>query len=472
MLEIGFENNRGSIQLVKLSRFISLFLIMGDIFGLFVCLGISSYGTLDHPLIGFDPFVYGFILLTLTGMYLLNTYHPEKEIAGLQAPTRILISSLIVAIITSVLINLSGNWEGNSVGMRGILLVSLGIFTIWAMILRIWAFNWWRSQAQQSRWLMLGANNHAIKFAQMFLTQNPLGRLVILTETGQHIPELAEIEPQLSHEGSLNDLSYWSHQPLSGVVVGTQKGLSDQQVHSLMQLRLKGIPVYRLPDIWETLCYKLPSSLLEDEWFAFSSGFNLVFCGHSLKIKGVMDIIVTGLLSLLVSPLMIFVGLIIKLDSPRPIFYSQLRTGLYGKPFRVYKFRSMYQDAEKRGAQWASQRDPRITRVGYWLRVLRIDELPQIWNVLCGEMSLIGPRPERPEFDVKLKEAIPYYEMRYLVKPGITGWAQVLYPYGSSLEDAYEKLSYDLYYIKNYSLWLDIVIVLKTIRVVLLGKGR
>ena len=472
MLEIGFENNRGSIQLVKLPRFISLFLIMGDIFGLFVCLGISSYGTLDHPLIGFDPFVYGFILLTLTGMYLLNTYHPEKEIAGLQAPTRILISSLIVAIITSVLINLSGNWEGNSVGMRGILLVSLGIFTIWAMILRIWAFNWWRSQAQQSRWLMLGANNHAIKFAQMFLTQNPLGRLVILTETGQHIPELAEIEPQLSHEGSLNDLSYWSHQPLSGVVVGTQKGLSDQQVHSLMQLRLKGIPVYRLPDIWETLCYKLPSSLLEDEWFAFSSGFNLVFCGHSLKIKGVMDIIVTGLLSLLVSPLMIFVGLIIKLDSPGPIFYSQLRTGLYGKPFRVYKFRSMYQDAEKRGAQWASQRDPRITRVGYWLRVLRIDELPQIWNVLCGEMSLIGPRPERPEFDVKLKEAIPCYEMRYLVKPGITGWAQVLYPYGSSLEDAYEKLSYDLYYIKNYSLWLDIVIVLKTIRVVLLGKGR
>ncbi|MBO1064766.1 sugar transferase [Anabaena sp. 54] len=472
MLEIGFETNRGSIQLVKLPRFISLFLIMGDIFGLFVCLGISSYGTLDHPLIGFDLFVYGFILLTLTGMYLLNTYHPEKEIAGLQAPTRILISSLIVAIITSVLINLSGNWEGNSVGMRGILLVNLGIFTIWAMILRIWAFNWWRSQAQQSRWLMLGANNHAIKFAQMFLTQNPLGRLVILTETGQHIPELAEIEPQLSHEGSLNDLSYWSHQPLSGVVVGTQISLSDQQVQSLMQLRLKGIPVYRLPDIWETLCYKLPSSLLEDEWFAFSSGFNLVFCGHSLKIKGVMDIIVTGLLSLLVSPLMIFVGLIIKLDSPGPIFYSQLRTGLYGKPFRVYKFRSMYQDAEKRGAQWASQRDPRITRVGYWLRVLRIDELPQIWNVLRGEMSLIGPRPERPEFDVKLKEAIPYYEMRYLVKPGITGWAQVLYPYGASLEDAYEKLSYDLYYIKNYSLWLDMVIVLKTIRVVLLGKGR
>ncbi len=169
---------------------------------------------------------------------------------------------------------------------------------------------------------------------------------------------------------------------------------------------------------------------------------------------------------------MVLTMVAIKLDSPGPVFYSQVRTGLYGKPFRVYKFRSMYQDAEKRGAQWACQYDPRITKVGYWLRVLRIDELPQIFNVLRGDMSLIGPRPERPEFDIKLKEEIPYYELRYLVKPGITGWAQVLYPYGASVEDAYEKLAYDLYYIKNYSLWLDIAIAFKTVRVVLLGKGR
>jgi exopolysaccharide biosynthesis polyprenyl glycosylphosphotransferase len=472
MLEIGFETNRGSIQLVKLPRFISLFLMVGDIFGLFVTLGISSYWTLDHPFTGFDLFVGGFILLVLTGMYLLDTYHPDKEISALQAPTRILISSLIVAVITSLLIHLSGNWEQNAVGLRGILLVNLGIFTIWAVILRLWAFNWWRSQSLRGRWLMLGVSNHAIKFAQMFLAQNPFGQLVILTETGEHIPELTEMESQLSYEGCFNDLSSWTHDPLSGVVVGTKIGLSDEHLQSLMQLRLKGIPVYRLPDIWETLCYKVPSSLLEDDWFAFSNGFKLVFCSTSLKIKRLTDIVLTGILFLLLLPLMIFVGLIIRLDSPGPIFYSQLRTGLYGKPFRVYKFRSMYEDAEKRGAQWASQRDPRITRVGYWLRVLRIDELPQIWNVLCGEMSLIGPRPERPEFDVKLKEAIPYYEMRYLVKPGITGWAQVLYAYGASFEDSYEKLAYDLYYIKNYSLWLDIVIVFKTIRVVLLGKGR
>ncbi|MEO1184008.1 MAG: exopolysaccharide biosynthesis polyprenyl glycosylphosphotransferase, partial [Cyanobacteria bacterium J06636_27] len=179
-----------------------------------------------------------------------------------------------------------------------------------------------------------------------------------------------------------------------------------------------------------------------------------------------------ALLMLILSPLMLLVGLLIKLDSRGPIFYSQERTGLNGIPFKVHKFRSMYQDAEKRGAQWAQERDPRITRVGYWLRLMRIDELPQVWNVVKGEMSLIGPRPERPQFDAQLKEAIPYYDIRYLVKPGITGWAQVLYPYGASIEDAYEKLSYDIYYIKNYSIWLDIAIFFKTIRVVLLGKGR
>ena len=183
--------------------------------------------------------------------------------------------------------------------------------------------------------------------------------------------------------------------------------------------------------------------------------------------------ILAALLLLVFSPLMLLVALAIKLDSPGSVFYTQVRTGLHGKPFGVYKFRSMYQDAEKRGgAQWAKERDPRITRVGRWLRLTRIDELPQIVNVLRGEMSLIGPRPERPEFDVKLKQKIPYYDVRYLVKPGITGWAQVMYPYGASIEDAYEKLAYDLYYIKNYSFWLDLAIALKTVRVVLFGKGR
>ncbi|MBW4642086.1 MAG: sugar transferase [Goleter apudmare HA4340-LM2] len=419
-----------------------------------------------------DLLTCGFILLAIAGLYLADTYQPDTQIAGLRAPARVLLSNVIVGIFISTIIYLSGTWGHYPLLGRGILLISLTMFTVWAIILRLWGVKWWRSRAIQSRWLILGAGDQAIKFAQTFLVQNPLGRLVILAEGGQDLSDVDKTASQLHYAGHLTDLPNWSQQPWSGVVVATPTDFSDHQTQQLMELRLQGVPVYRLPDICEALWYKIPSSLLEDKWLAFSAGFNLVSCGISLKLKRFTDVTVTVLLLLVFFPLMLLVSLVIKLDSPGPIFYSQLRTGLYGKPFRVCKFRSMYRDAEKRGAQWACQRDPRITRVGYWLRVLRIDELPQIWNVLRGDMSLIGPRPERPEFDEKLKQAIPYYDLRYLVKPGITGWAQVLYPYGASVEDAYEKLAYDLYYIKNYSFWLDIAIAFKTIRVVLLGKGR
>lgn len=326
------------------------------------------------------------------------------------------------------------------------------------------------SKVQQSRWLMLGACEGAIKFSQNLIDLNPLGKLVVLAEVGQDNTQLAD--SNLKYVGNTNELSEWISQPWSAVIVANEIELSETQLQQLMQVRLQGIPVYRLADVYETLWHKLPSSLLQDRWFAFSAGFHLMPGSLSINLKRLADVILIGVLLMFVSPLMLLAAFVIKLDSPGPVFYTQLRSGLHSKPFRLYKFRSMYQDAEKRGAQWASQGDPRITKVGYWLRVMRIDELPQIWNVLRGEMSLIGPRPERPEFDVKLKEAIPYYEVRYLVKPGITGWAQVMYPYGASIEDAYEKLAYDLYYIKNYSVLLDIEIAFKTIRVVLLGKGR
>lgn len=214
---------------------------------------------------------------------------------------------------------------------------------------------------------------------------------------------------------------------------------------------------------------KLPLSLIDGDSFLTSSRFQDV---NILIIKRLMDVLISILLLIFLFSLMLLVAAAIKLDSPGKIIYSQLRTGQNGKPFKIYKFRSMYEDAENDGVKWASLGDARITRIGYWLRVLRIDELPQLWNVLSGEMSLIGPRPERPEFDVKLKNVIPNYELRYLVKPGISGWAQVLYRYGASVEDSYEKLAYDLYYIKNYSLWLDLVIFFKTIAVVFGGNGR
>jgi len=173
----------------------------------------------------------------------------------------------------------------------------------------------------------------------------------------------------------------------------------------------------------------------------------------------------------LVSPLFAIIAVAIKLTSRGPVFYGQTRVGKDGRIFTVYKFRSMRTDAETGGPQWAAKDDRRVTRVGRFIRLTRIDELPQIWNVLRNEMSFVGPRPERPFFVDELRKQIPYYMERLLVKPGLTGWAQINYQYGSSVEDAVTKLQFDLYYIKNLSIWLDLLILVRTIKVIVLRRG-
>lgn len=242
-------------------------------------------------------------------------------------------------------------------------------------------------------------------------------------------------------------------------------------VEELLSCKLAGIEVVDAPSFYESASRKLLIENITPSWFIFSHGFTVTW---TMRVcKRIMDIMaaLVGLACLL--PLIPFIILAIRVDSPGPILFRQTRVGQGDKHFTIMKFRSMSQDAETRsGAVWSQENDPRITAVGNFLRRTRLDEVPQLINILNGDMSLIGPRPERPEFVCKLKERIPYYSERHYVKPGLTGWAQVCYPYGSSVEDAIEKLRYDLYYIKNISLMLDVNIILKTIRVVVLGKGR
>ena len=190
-----------------------------------------------------------------------------------------------------------------------------------------------------------------------------------------------------------------------------------------------------------------------------------------MMLKRVMDVGIAVLCMITLAPFFALIAVLIKVDSVGPVFYRQMRVGLRGQPYMIWKFRSMFNDAEKSGPRWAQQVDPRASRVGRWLRKLRIDELPQLINVLRGEMSLVGPRPERPVFVEELRGKIPYYDIRHTVRPGITGWAQTKFRYGASAEDAHVKLQYDLYYVKNLSLALDLRILTETIRVVLLGEG-
>jgi exopolysaccharide biosynthesis polyprenyl glycosylphosphotransferase len=184
------------------------------------------------------------------------------------------------------------------------------------------------------------------------------------------------------------------------------------------------------------------------------------------------DVVASSILLLLTGPIILIAAILVKLDSKGPAFYRQQRVGLYGEEFWIVKLRTMRQDAEVSGqAVWAEKDDPRITRLGYWLRKLRIDELPQTWTVLKGEMSFVGPRPERRQFVEDLEQHLRYYAERHMVKPGITGWAQINYPYGASIEDSRNKLEYDLYYAKNYTPFLDLLILIQTLRVVLWPEG-
>lgn len=247
--------------------------------------------------------------------------------------------------------------------------------------------------------------------------------------------------------------------------------IDDDIARDLLEAKLRGSMVVDIRSFYEHVVQRLPLSQINDEWLLQTEGFSLNTRGSLRRLKRALDVLISLLLLIPAAPIMLITAIIVRLESPGPVIYKQDRVGLFEKEFTVYKFRSMRADAEKNGAVWASAHDARVTKFGKFIRKVRIDELPQIWNILKGDMSFIGPRPERMAFVTKLKETIPYYSLRHTVKPGLTGWAQVCYPYGASEDDARRKLEYDLYYIKNMSILLDINIVFKTVGVVLFPKG-
>jgi len=239
---------------------------------------------------------------------------------------------------------------------------------------------------------------------------------------------------------------------------------------ALVSLRVRGIRVEDAATALSALTGRVSLDAVKPSWFVFSDGFHRSKWNELLK--RVLDLFAATVGLALSAPLMLLVGLAVRFDSKGPVLYRQTRVGRMGKTFELLKFRSMRTDAEHlTGAQWATQDDPRVTRVGRFIRKYRLDELPQFINVIRGHMSFVGPRPERPYFVEELRNVIPYYDERHSVRPGITGWAQVQYPYGASVEDAFKKLEYDLFYLKNVSLVFDLAIIFQTIRIVTGGHG-
>lgn len=321
------------------------------------------------------------------------------------------------------------------------------------------------------RTIVVGLNNATVQLVKMIGENPQFGYEIEAIFASQPDQTLAkQINVPIIYEFS--DLQkIIAEKNIETIVISPETYQLPQMIELFYQLIPLRIRFYNLADFYEQVSQKVILESIDQAWFLqnFSESNK-----HALEIsKRLLDIIfsvVFGLLALLLTPL---IALAIKLDSVGPIIFKQTRIGRLGRKFQIVKFRTMVVNAEAQsGAVWAEENDTRVTRVGRWLRRTRLDEIPQLWNILKGEMSFVGPRAERPEFHKELKQNIPFYEERYLIKPGLSGWAQIQYRYGASIKDTAEKLQYDLYYIKHRSLGLDLAIVLKTMSIVLRQAGR
>lgn len=320
------------------------------------------------------------------------------------------------------------------------------------------------------RVLVLGVGINADRINESIKKKNTLGIVVVAyVNLGDRI-ELIDKDRQIAKDQSLLEIS--NRLAVDEIVVAVDDRRKKLPNHELLECKIKGIRILDLLTFYEKELSIINIDLLYPSWMLYADGYRQRTLNRA--IKKTFDMSVGIIIFLFAAPLMLLVTIasLIESGGRDPILYNQVRVGKNGKLFKVYKFRSMRTDAEADGvARWAQKNDSRITKLGGFLRKTRLDELPQIYNILNGDMSLVGPRPERPEFVMQLSNDIPYYPQRHWVKPGLTGWAQMLYPYGASEEDAKRKLEYDLYYVKNASTMLDFVILLQTIEVVLLGKG-
>lgn len=342
--------------------------------------------------------------------------------------------------------------------------------TIGLLILTVALFGWrlgftWLVQLPilVERVYVLGTGERAQRLVQG-LRQNPEVGVEIANWTGK-------MEGAVTRESMAAHLmEAVQRQKVHRVIVATPDRRGTIPMPELLQLRMQGVKIEDATTYLEKMSGKIEVENLYPSWLVFGEGFRL---GSTLLLtRRILSVIISLVGLILALPLFPLIVLAIRLDSKGPVFYTQARVGKAGRVFRVVKFRTMRQDAEAaNGPQWSDDNDPRITRVGRFLRSSRLDEIPQLWCVLKGDMAFVGPRPERPEFVEWLSKEIPYYGVRHMVRPGLTGWAQVKYKYGSTVEDAREKLQYDLFYIKNASIGLDLLIVFQTVKTVLLRRG-
>jgi len=430
-----------------------------------VTYNLQKFNSLDTILI--------FVLVLLFAAHLMEVYDIDRNTRKREILINIIFSTATSFSLLSVVYYL----DPDVMLGRGILVISLLLFALsqfcWHAIYLVG-----RNHPRfLKKVLVLGTAELAAQIGEMITSSKSTFTLVGYTscngtDTQDHRSDnIQAVVPQESIVGDCSTLLSTAMQVRADLIVvalSERRGLFP--LSDVLRCKLNGIQIMDAPTLYEQIQGKLMLESITPSWFIFSQGFRRTYLFGICKRAVDLFLSLSGLLMIL--PFFPIIALAIKLDSKGPVFFRQLRVGNREKQFMLYKFRSMRQDAEQdSGAVWAEKNDPRVTCLGKFLRNSRVDEIPQLINVLKGDMSFVGPRPERPEFIEKLKKVIPYYSKRHFIQPGLTGWAQVRYPYGASVEDAIEKLRYDLYYIKNISPFLDTLIFFETIKVVLFGRG-
>lgn len=445
-----------------------IFLFIADIFSAAFALVTAMFiksGSFPHLAdirdLGFDKFV-GFVLIVVFISFLAESYRNHRQLQTSEIIIKIGFSLGISSIIFAFL-----SWQLSSDEESGVLVSAILLFGIlqflchgcYRLIVKFRGFA--------RRVLILGVGKFAENMGALIPASDDnyvLSGYVNCSNETADVPDWNIVD---SHSGLYETVK---REKADKIVVSLTERRGVFPYQDVMACKLDGVEVVDAPSFYEQMTGKLYLEGMNPSWIIFSEGFK-VSAWRKVTKRG-LDLTCAIIGIILTLPFLPLVALIIKLDSPGPVFYRQKRVGEKERNFNLYKLRTMRQDAEKgTGAVWAQKNDARVTRVGEFFRKVRIDELPQFFNILRGDMSMVGPRPERPEFVAELKKVIPYYSERHFVKPGVTGWAQVRFPYGASVEDAMEKLRYDLYYIKNLSISFDMMIILETIKVVLFRKG-
>jgi sugar transferase (PEP-CTERM system associated) len=445
---------------------LALVLMAGD---LLVILGALHLPRLTGTWIGEGPFLPKFVVLVAAELLLLHLgdlYDTRLPMGRREMLARLLTCQAVAAVVVAAA---GFAVPGVRLGRAAFLQIGVGM-TVGLVLWRIAWLGPWSHERMKVRVLVLGAGAIGKVITDLEREASRPFSVIGFLDDNPSAPET--IPAGYSLLGKVKDLSTIVEETRPDlVVVALMNRRGNFPARALLDCRLRGIQVEDWPTFYEKATGKILVADLRPSWLIFSEGF--VKTARTEVVKRLVDVTLALAGLALAAPAMALVALAIKLDSRGPVLFRQPRLGRSGSVFILNKFRSMREDAEREtGPVWAAQRDPRVTRVGAVLRRTRLDELPQLFNVLLGDMSFIGPRPERPEFVYDLQKQIPFYMERLSVKPGITGWAQVRYRYGASVEDALEKLQYDLYYIKNLSLFLDFLILINTVQVVLFARGR